>query len=96
MDCESNSGKAVSYAITSYKTAYLKYHYPVEFMTAIINNQRTENGTTDFDSIKAYIKSAKDMGIVVKGIDINMSQEKFVPISKEKTIVYGFSHLVFN
>lgn len=59
-------------------------------MTAIINNQRTENGTTDFDSIKSYIKSAKDMGIVVKGIDINMSQKKFVPVSKNKTIIYGF------
>lgn len=85
-----NMAHAVAYAITTYKTAYLKYHYPVEFMTAIINNQKTENGATDFDSVKAYIKSAKDMGITVKGTDINLSDSKFVPDSEHNTILFGF------
>lgn len=85
-----NMAHAVAYAITSYKTAYLKYHYPVEFMTAIINNQKTESGATDFDSVKSYIKAAKDMGITVKGTNINMSDRKFVPDSKHNTILFGF------
>lgn len=85
-----NMAHAVAYAITTYKTAYLKYHYPVEFMTAIINNQKTENGATDFDSVKAYIKASKDMGITVKGTDINMSDIKFVPDSEHNTILFGF------
>ena len=85
-----NMAHAVAYAITSYKTAYLKYHYPVEFMTAIINNQKTEDGATDFDSIKAYIKAAKDMGIEVRGTSINMSGHKFVPDRAHNTILFGF------
>lgn len=85
-----NASHAIAYAITTYKTAYLKHHYPVEFMTAIINNQRTENGATDFDSIKAYIKAAKDMGIAVKGANINKSEHKFMPESKSNAILFGF------
>lgn len=85
-----NMAHAVSYAITTYKTAYLKYHYPVEFMTAVINNQRNDNGTTDFDSVKAYIKASGDMGIKVVGVDINNSDRKFTPNSEDSSIYYGF------
>lgn len=85
-----NMAHAVAYAITSYKTAYLKHHYPVEFMTAIINNQKTENGSTDFDSVKAYIKAAKDKGIEVKGTNINLSGNKFVPDAANNRILFGF------
>lgn len=59
-------------------------------MTAIINNQKTEDGATDFDSVKAYIKAAKDMGIDVRGTSINMSDHKFVPDRTHNTILFGF------
>lgn len=85
-----NMAHAVAYAITSYKTAYLKYHYPVEFMTAIINNQKNDSGATDFDSVKAYIKAAKDSGIEVVGTNINLSDHKFVPDGKNNKIMFGF------
>lgn len=85
-----NMAHAVAYAITTYKTAYLKYHYPVEFMTAVINNQKNDNGSTDFDSVKAYIKASGDMGIKVVGVDINNSDRMFTSNGKENSIYYGF------
>lgn len=85
-----NMAHAVAYAITTYKTAYLKYHYPIEFMTAIINNQKSENGSADFDSVMNYIKVCKDMGINVSHTDINSSTEKFVPDTKNNAILFGF------
>ena len=85
-----NMAHAVAYAITSYKTAYLKYHYPVEFMTAIINNQKNENGSTDFDSVLNYIKVAKDSGIKIVGTNINESNHKFVADSANNKIMFGF------
>lgn len=85
-----NMAHAVAYAITTYKTAYLKYHYPIEFMTAIINNQKSENGSADFDSVMNYIKVCKDMGINVSHTDINSSSDKFVPDTKNNAILFGF------
>lgn len=85
-----NMAHAVAYAITTYKTAYLKYHYPIEFMTAIINNQKSENGSVDFDSVMNYIKVCKDIGIKVVRADINNSSEKFVPDTKNNAILFGF------
>lgn len=82
-----NMAHAVAYAITSYKTAYLKYHYPVEFMTAVINNQKTDDGATDFDKVKAYINASNDMNINVVGININNSDRKFKPNGDE--ILFG-------
>ena len=89
MDCESSSGKAVAYGITTYKTAYLKCHYPVEYMAAIINNQKTEDGATDFKKIKQYIKSAEQDGIRTILPDINSSRLKFPP--HNGSIEYGLS-----
>ena len=82
-----NKSHGVAYGTTTYKTAYLKCHYPVEYMAAIINNQRTEDGTTDFDSIKRYIKAANTDGIEVVSPDVNVSGLKFTPIGN--SITYG-------
>lgn len=86
-----NASHAVSYAITTYKTAYLKYHYPVAYMTAIINNQKTENGSSDFDKIKRYIKAAESEGIKTTLPNINVSGKMFVPNNNDNTIAYGLS-----
>ena len=82
-----NKSHGVAYGVTTYKTAYLRCHYPVEYMAAIINNQRTEEGTTDFDSIKRYIKVANNEGMTIEAPDVNVSTEKFVPHGKN--ITYG-------
>lgn len=49
-----------SYAIVTYQTAYLKAHYPAQFMTALINNE------TDVDKKKKYVKECKRMHIRTK------------------------------
>lgn len=82
-----NKSHGVAYGVTTYKTAYLRCHYPVEYMAAIINNQRTEDGTTDFDSIKRYIKAANTDGIEVVSPDVNVSGLKFTPSGN--SITYG-------
>lgn len=84
-----NASHAVAYGITTYKTAYLKCHYPVEYMAAIINNQKTEDGATDFKKIKQYIKSAEQDGIKTILPDINSSGLKFTP--HNGSIEYGLS-----
>lgn len=82
-----NKSHGVAYGVTTYKTAYLRCHYPVEYMAAIINNQRTEDGATDFDKIKRYIKIANNEGMTIEAPDVNISTEKFVPHGKN--ITYG-------
>lgn len=55
-----NLSHAVSYATISYQTAYLKAHYPVQYMTVLINNE------TDADKKRKYIKECKRMRILIK------------------------------
>ena len=86
-----NMAHSCAYAITTYKTAYLKYHYPVEFMTAVLNNQKKEdNGQTDYEGVSTYIKVCRDMDIKVLPPDINKSQYGFIPDSESRSIIYGF------
>lgn len=84
-----NMAHSVAYGITAYKTAYLKCHYPVEYMASVINNQKTEDGATDFKKIKQYIKSAEQDGIKTILPDINTSGLKFTP--HNGNIEYGLS-----
>lgn len=86
-----NMAHAVAYGITTYKTAYLKCHYPVEYMASIINNQKTDNGSSDFDKIKRYIKAADSEGIKTTLPNINVSGHKFTPNSSDNSIAYGLS-----
>lgn len=84
-----NASHSVAYGITTYKTAYLKCHYPVEYMAAVINNQKTEDGSTDFKKVKQYIKSAEQDGIKTLLPDINTTGLKFTPYNG--SITYGLS-----
>ena len=85
-----NMAHSISYAITGYKTAYLKYYYPIEFMCAVLNNQKNEeDGSTDYEGVATYIKECKNMGITIKLPDVEHSITAFKPIKKENTILYG-------
>ncbi len=67
-----NKAHAVCYAVVSYQTAYLKCHYPKEYMAALM--------TSVLDSatkISGYIAACKDMGIPVLPPDINHSGDQF-------------------
>jgi DNA-directed DNA polymerase III PolC len=58
---------SASYALVSFKSAYLKVHYPAEFMAAVITN-----GGGYYTAL-AYISEARRMGITVLGPDVNDS-----------------------
>ena len=67
-----NKAHAVCYAVVSYQTAYLKCHYPKQYMAALM--------TSVLDSaakISGYIAECKDMGIQVLPPDINHSEDNF-------------------
>ena len=67
-----NKAHAVCYAVVSYQTAYLKCHYPRQYMAALM--------TSVLDSavkISGYIAECKDMGIAVLPPDVNHSDDKF-------------------
>ena len=58
---------SASYAQVSFKSAYLRAHYPGEFMAAVISNQG------GFYSTFAYLSEARRMGLTVLSPDINVS-----------------------
>jgi DNA polymerase-3 subunit alpha len=67
-----NKSHATAYALLAYQTAYLKVHYPVQFMAAMLTS---EIGNTD--KIVMYIAECKGMGIPVLPPDINESMLHF-------------------
>lgn len=79
-----NRAHAVSYALIGYQTAYLKAHYPVEFLTALLNNSGT-----DIERVSFFISECSRMGIEVLPPDVNRSSSRFVP--EEHNIRFGLS-----
>ncbi len=78
-----NRSHSAAYALISFQTAYLKAHYPVEFMCAILNSEM--NNT---DKLVEYVKEAEKMGIAILPPDINESVKEFKVID-DKNIRYG-------
>ena len=78
-----NKSHSTAYALISYRTAYLKANYPVEFMTALLTSER--NNT---DKIVEYVNETDRMGIKVQPPDINESEMLF-KVEDEKTIRFG-------
>jgi error-prone DNA polymerase len=76
---------SASYAMVSFKSAYLKAHHPAEFMAAVINN---EGG---YYCTQAYVSEARRMGIRVLGVDVNESGWKYE--GKGRAIRMGFKQL---
>lgn len=67
-----NKSHAAAYAVVAYETAYLKTHYPVEFMAALLSSVMGDDG-----KLAEYIKNSKDMGISILPPDVNESRLKF-------------------
>ena len=73
-----NKSHAACYAVVGYQTAWLKYHYPVEFMAALMTSVM-ENGS----KVTEYIEECKKMGIELLPPDINEGYSGF-SVSKGK------------
>jgi DNA polymerase-3 subunit alpha len=78
-----NKSHSTAYALISYRTAYLKANFPVEFMTALLTSERDNT-----DKIVEYVNEANRMGLRVLPPDINESSVLFKVIDKN-TIRFG-------
>src|SRR2546426_12019446 len=69
-----NKSHSAAYGVISYHTAYLKAHYPVEFMAGLLSNE-----INNTDKISVFVGECKRMGISILPPDINKSGLKFMP-----------------
>ena len=81
-----NKSHSTCYAYVAYHTAYLKAHYPSEYMSAVMNHAGS------IDKITFFMEECKRMGIVVLGPDINESIKGFAP-NKKGEIRFGLGGL---
>ncbi|HSN09039.1 MAG TPA: DNA polymerase III subunit alpha, partial [Hanamia sp.] len=79
-----NKSHSTCYAFVAYQTAYLKAHYPSEYMAAVLNHAGA------IEKITFFMEECKSMGLTVLGPDINESQKGFA-VNKKGEIRFGFS-----
>ncbi|MGH9739829.1 MAG: DNA polymerase III subunit alpha [Candidatus Acidiferrales bacterium] len=72
-----NKSHSCAYALLAYQTAWLKTHYPVEFMAAMLTS---ETGNTE--KVVKYINEARSMSITVLSPDVNSSALNFTPVGE--------------
>jgi DNA polymerase-3 subunit alpha len=70
-----NKSHSAAYALISYQTAYLKAHYPVEYMAALLTSE-----VQDTDKVVKYIYEARQMGINILPPDVNESRWDFTVV----------------
>ena len=78
-----NKSHSTCYAYLSYQTAYLKAHYPAEFMAAVLSRN-----INDIKKLTTFMDEARRMGIEVLGPDVNESNVNFT-VNKDGNIRFG-------
>jgi len=79
-----HNSHSAAYATISYQTAYLKAHYPVEFMASVLTSEKT-----DVERIALLIEECKKMDIEVLPPNINESLKNFTVVPNERKIRFG-------
>jgi DNA polymerase-3 subunit alpha len=74
-----NKSHSVAYSILSYQTAWLKTHYPADFMAALLSSQ-----IGDTDSVVKYINEARELGLDVLPPDVNESGYRFTVVGENR------------
>jgi DNA polymerase-3 subunit alpha len=74
-----NKSHSVAYSVLSYQTAYLKAHFPAEFMAALLSSSIGET-----DSVVKYINEARDLGLQILPPDVNESGYKFTVVADNR------------
>jgi hypothetical protein len=82
-----NKSHSTCYAFVAYQTAYLKAHYPAEYMAAVLTHNRTNQEKLTF-----FLKECRRMEVPVLGPDINESQAEF-SVNKKGAIRIGMTAL---
>ena len=78
-----NRSHSAAYALITYRTAYLKANYPVEFMTALLTSEKDNT-----DKVVEYVKECGALGISVLPPDVNHSLAQFT-VENKNAIRYG-------
>jgi DNA polymerase-3 subunit alpha len=73
-----NKSHSAAYALIAYQTAYLKAHYPLEFMAALLTSE-----VQNADKILKYIAECREMGIIILPPDINESDKTFTVVGNQ-------------
>ncbi len=81
-----NKSHAACYAMIAYRTAYLKAHYPSEFMAALMNSD-----ISTIDRITVEVEECKRMGIEVLPPDVNQSYPGFAVVPETGNVRWGLS-----
>ena len=82
-----NKSHSTCYAFVAYQTAYLKAHYPAEYMSAVLTHNRS-----DISKLTFFLKECRSMGVEVLGPDINESYAEFA-VNKQGAIRIGMTAL---
>ena len=85
-----NKSHSAGYALISYQTAWLKTHYPSQFMAATLSSEMD-----NLDKLAHIIRDCHYLGIIVLPPNINTSEYRFKSVNKE-TILYGLGALKGN
>ncbi len=78
-----NKSHSTCYAYIAYQTAYLKAHYPAEYMAAVLSNNMN-----DIKQVTFFMEECKRMGLQVLGPDVNESYHKFA-VNKDNAVRFG-------
>jgi DNA polymerase-3 subunit alpha len=80
-----NKSHSTCYAWIAYQTAYLKAHYPAEYMAAVLSNNMS-----DIKQVAFFMEECKQMGVQVLGPDVNESDIKF-SVNMQGEVRFGLS-----
>ena len=82
-----NKSHSAAYGLISYRTAYLKANYPVEFMAGLLSNE-----VNNTEKIAVFVAECERLGVTILPPDVNMSHLKFVPESpRRESAEYGMA-----
>lgn len=82
-----NRSHSAAYSVLAFQTAYLKTHYPAEFMASVLTHNKNDVGKLNF-----FLRECKRMRIPVLGPDVNESG-KYFTVNKEGAIRFGLTAL---
>jgi DNA polymerase III subunit alpha len=80
-----NKSHSTCYALVAYQTAYLKAHYPAEYMAAVLTNNMS-----NIDKITFFMEECKNMNLAVKGPDVNESNVRFA-VNEKSDVRFALS-----
>ncbi|MFM7749765.1 MAG: DNA polymerase III subunit alpha, partial [Opitutaceae bacterium] len=79
-----NKSHSAAYAVLSWRTAYLKANYPVEFMSAVLTSEQGNS-----DKLAEFVGEAEAIGLKMLGPDVNLSDTDFTPVPADNAIRFG-------